>query len=191
MLPGVEEVGLLWSLKSLELLVEDVGGKLKGCIWERSRGVSSWIRFGEVSLCCLLDGVEACCREIDRRRWVLGWEEGGRKYGLEFCSNDAGRFLLCSVRDLETKIFSIIFLEGKGLSGGWNTLAKKLRGLGVVLVGGLKETRVLEVSLREKRGSKVPSREKRVETKTYVDVVKSKPGRIGDSVWLELGEREV
>ena len=36
--------------KSFEILVEDVGGKLRGCIWERSRGVSSWVRFGEASL---------------------------------------------------------------------------------------------------------------------------------------------
>ena len=49
--------------KSFELLVEDVGGKLRGCIWERCRGVSSWIRFGEVSLSQLLDGAESCCRE--------------------------------------------------------------------------------------------------------------------------------
>ena len=73
---------------------------LKGCIWER-RGISSWIRFGEVSLRCLLEGVEACCREIDNRSWVLGWEEGGRKYRLERRFNEARRFILCSVRDLE------------------------------------------------------------------------------------------
>ena len=27
--------------KSFEILVEDLGGKLKSCIWERSRGISS------------------------------------------------------------------------------------------------------------------------------------------------------
>ena len=36
--------------KSFEILVEDLGGKLKGCIWERSKDISSWIRFGEISL---------------------------------------------------------------------------------------------------------------------------------------------
>ena len=41
--------------KSFELVVEDVQGKWKGCIWERSGGVSSYIRFGEESLSCLLD----------------------------------------------------------------------------------------------------------------------------------------
>ena len=101
MLPGVEEVVLWWSPNSFEILVEDLGGKLKGCIWERSRGVSSWIRFGEASLRYLLDGVEACCKEANNRVWVIGWEEGNRKYRLERRLNEAGRFILCSVRDIE------------------------------------------------------------------------------------------
>ena len=77
------------------------------------------------------------------------------------------------------------------MSDGWNPLAERLRGLGVVPAGGLKETRVPEVPLRVKGGPKVLWREKGVETKSYADAVKSKLGRIGDSVWLEVGEREV
>ena len=61
----------------------------------------------------------------------------------------------------------------------------------MVPTGGLKETRVPEVPLRVKGGPKVLWREKGVETKSYAKVVKSKLGRIGDSVWLEVGEREV
>ena len=61
----------------------------------------------------------------------------------------------------------------------------------MVPAGGLKENRVPEVSLRVKGAPKVLWREKEVETKSYADVVKSKLGRIGDSVWLEVGEREV
>ena len=57
--------------------------------------------------------------------------------------------------------------------------------------GGLKETRVPKVPLREKGGPKVLWREKGVETNSYADVVESKPGRMGHSIWLELGEREV
>ena len=74
-----------------------------------------------------------------------------------------GSFFALSVI-LSKKKFSIIFLEEKGLSDGWNPLAKRLRGLGVVLVEGLKETRVLEVPLRVKGGPKVLWREKGVET---------------------------
>ena len=123
--------------KSFEILVEELGGKLKGCIWERSKGFSSWIRFGEASLRCILDGVEACCREVINRAWAFGWEEENRKYRLERRSNEAGRFILCLVRDIESKKFNIIFLEGKGQSLGWNSLAERLRGFGVAPLGGL------------------------------------------------------
>ena len=112
--------------KSFELQVEEVGGKLRGCMWERCRGITSWIRFGEVSLSWLLDGVEACCRDNGNRRWVLDWEEGGRKYRLEQHSNEAGRFLLHSVLDLESKRYCIIFPEGRALFGGCNILVDKL-----------------------------------------------------------------
>ena len=57
-----------------------------------------------------------CCRDRDDRSWSLVWEEEGRKYRMERRSNEAVRFLLCSVRDLEAKRFCLIFPEGKGLS---------------------------------------------------------------------------
>ena len=44
---------------------------------------------------------------------------------------------------------------------------------------------------REKGGSKVQWREKGVELKSYADAVKISPRRVGQSVWLEVGEREV
>ncbi|KAL6345756.1 hypothetical protein AAG906_017501 [Vitis piasezkii] len=164
--------------KSFELLIDDAGGKLRGCIWERC-GITSWIRFGDLSLSSLLAGVETCCRGRDDRSWSLVWEEEGRKYRLERRSNEAGRFLLCSIRDLEAKRFCLIFPEGKGLSGGWNILAKKLREVGVVPLGGLKDPLSIEVLKKEKE----------LEPRTYADVAKSKTGRLGDKVWLELGRR--
>ncbi|RVW45047.1 hypothetical protein CK203_067502 [Vitis vinifera] len=48
-----------------------------------------------------------------------------------------------------------------------------------------------EVLLREKEGSKVQWREKGVELKSYAEAVKTSPGRVGRSIWLEVGEREV
>ncbi|WJZ82789.1 hypothetical protein VitviT2T_002517 [Vitis vinifera] len=177
--------------KSFEILVEEVGGKLKGCIWERSKGFSSWIRFGEASLRYLLDGVEACCREGINRAWAFGWEEGNRKYRLECRSNEAGRFILCSVRDIESKRYSIIVPEGKGQSLGWSSLAERLRGFGVAPSGGLQVPKGQEVLLREKEGLKVQWREKGGELKSYAEAVKTSPGRVGQAVWLEVGEREV
>ena len=153
--------------KSFELWVDKVGGKLRGCIWEKCRGLTSWIRFWDASLSSLLDGVEACCRGSDDRSWSLVWEEGGRKYRLECRSNKEGRFLLCFVCDLEAKRFCLIFLEGKGLIGGWNILAEKLRETGVVPSGGLKDSLSLEVLRKEKK----------MEPRTFADVAKSKTGR--------------
>ena len=177
--------------KSFEILVEDSGGKLKGCIWERSRGIASWIRFGEASLRCLLEGVEACCREVDDQRWVIEWMEGNKKFRMERQLNKAGRFILCFVRDLEAKKCSIIFPEGKGQASGWNSLAVRLKGLGVVPSEGLKFTNVPEVSLKSKGVSKVQWKEKGVETMSFADAVKSTPKRVGESVWLEVGEEKV
>ena len=167
--------------KSFELLVDDVGGKLRRCIWERCRGLPSWIRFGDASLSSLLDGVETYCRRSDNRSWSLVWEEGGRKYRLERRSNEAGRFLLCSVHDLEAKRFCLIFLERKGFIGSWNILAEKLRETGVVPSGGLKDSQSLEVFRKENE----------LEPRTFADVAKSKTGRLGDKIWLELGRREM
>ena len=39
--------------------------------------------------------------------------------------------MFCVVRDAEDKRFSLAFLEGRGLVGGWTILASKLRSLGV------------------------------------------------------------
>ena len=165
--------------KAFELVIDEVGGKLRGCIWERCQGITSWIRFGDASLSSLLAGVESCCRDRDDRSWSLVWEEEGRKYRIERRSNEAGRFLLCSVRDLEAKRFCLIFPEGKGLSGGWNILAEKLREVGVVPFGGLKDPLSLEVLKKENE----------LEPRTFADVAKSKMGRLGDKVWLEVGRR--
>ena len=44
--------------------------------------------------------------------------EGGRQYLLELHSNIAGWVLLCTVRNVEEKRFSLVFLEGRGLVGG-------------------------------------------------------------------------
>ncbi|KAL6349008.1 hypothetical protein AAG906_033664 [Vitis piasezkii] len=165
--------------KSFELLIDEVGGKLRGCIWERCKGITSWIRFGDASLSSLLAGVESCCRGRDDRSWSLVWDEEGRKYRMERRSNEAGRFLLCSVCDLEAKRFCLIFPEGKGLFGGWNILAEKLREVGVAPFGGLKDPLSFEVLKKEKD----------LEPRTFVDVAKSKMGRLGDKVWLEVGRR--
>ena len=83
--------------KSFEISVKETGGKLRGVILERSKGCSSWIHFRHVSLECLLQGVEECCRVEIPRSFANNWEEEGRKYRLEQHTNGANCFLLCSV----------------------------------------------------------------------------------------------
>ena len=111
--------------KSFEISVEEVGVKLKGVIVEKGRGLSAWIRFGDHSLWCLLEGEEACCRDEGLERWSKGWEEGGRRFQLDRKENGAGSFLCCSVVVKEGKQFSLIFPKGRGLHGGWAVLVEK------------------------------------------------------------------
>ena len=73
--------------------------------------------------------VEAWCRGESSSRCLKVWEDGGRKFRLECRSNEAGRFILCLVLDVEAKKYCLVFPEGKGLVGGWFLLAKKLRAL--------------------------------------------------------------
>ena len=132
----VSKGGKCWfavESKTFEISIEVVRGKLRGTILERSKVFSSWIRFGEKSLSLLLEGVEAWCRGESNSRRLKVWEERGRKFRLECRSNVVGRFLLCSVRDVEAKKFCLVFLEGNGLVGGWFLMAKKLRALGVTI----------------------------------------------------------
>ena len=61
----------------------------------------------------------------------------------------------------------------------------------MVPLEGLKVTSVPEVSLKLKGVSKVLWKEKGVEMRSFADAVMTTPQRVGESVWLEVGEREV
>lgn len=69
--------GFAMESKFFETSIEEVGEKLLGKILEKSEGFSSWIKFGELSLCCLLRGVETCCRDEVGRRCNKAWVENG------------------------------------------------------------------------------------------------------------------
>ncbi|RVW54132.1 hypothetical protein CK203_092209 [Vitis vinifera] len=143
--------------KWFEIVIEELGGRLKGCIWERSRGFESWIRFGEASLRCLLEGVETCCREVDDQRWAIEW------------------------------------LEGKGQASGWNSLAVRLRGLGVTPTEGLKISNVPEFPVKPKGVLKVQWKEKGVEMKSFAEAVnRHREGReLDPSVWEVKGKLSI
>ena len=69
--------------KTFEVSVEEVRGKIRGTILERSRGFSSWIRFGVTSLRKFLEGLEECCGEERKGRLDKVWEEEGRKFKVK------------------------------------------------------------------------------------------------------------
>ena len=119
------------ELKTFEISIEEHKGKVHGKICERGPKFSSWIKFGGKGPSLLLEGVESCCGLKERIPFRKFWSEGNRDYNLELHRNRAGRFLFCVVRDAENKRFSLAFLEGRGLVGGWTILASKLRSLGV------------------------------------------------------------
>lgn len=164
--------------KAFEISIEEVSGKLRGVIVERGRGFFNWIKFGEVSLRCLLGGVEACCREEDSSVCNKVWKENWRAYKLQRCVNGAGSFILCSVYDVEAKRFNLIFPEGRGLPGGWSTLASKLRSLGVRLM----PLPVGQSSFVGKKGPMEDSRGSLMEEDSFVVKVTSSQKDIGGKV---------
>ena len=169
--------------KSFEISVE-FREKLKGIIVERSRGFTSWIRFGSLSLCCLLEGVEAYCRGELAKRFVKSWEDGDRKFKLERCANEADKFLLCFVVDSEAKKYCLVFSEGKGILGGWALLAEKLRSLGVLTRDEPKG--VFDFFRTESRVGALEGKAKN----SYADVMKSREEKIrGSSVATAVGKR--
>ena len=112
-----------FKAKSFDIEVEVKKG-LRGCIWERRKGITSWIKFGGRSLTRLLMGLEACGRASSVSGWGNVWEEEGRRYKMEKGSNQAGVFIRCLVRDSGGKSYNLMFPEGKGVVGGWRILAK-------------------------------------------------------------------
>ena len=127
--------GSVWfgvDSKSFEILVESFKRKLSRVITERGRSFSSWIRFGERGLSLLLKGWRLAVKE-GLKVFNNSWLEGRRSYKLQLRSNEVGRYLFCSVVSAEANHFVLIFPEGKGLPGGWNILAQKLRACEVKL----------------------------------------------------------
>ncbi|RVW81981.1 Protein FRIGIDA [Vitis vinifera] len=108
------------------------------------------IRFRVTSLRKCLEGLEECCREERKGRLVKVWEEEGRKFRVERRENGVGRYILCSVVDVETKRFCLVVPEGKSLLGGWAIFAEKLWDLGVVTQEEVKFEEALRVESKSK-----------------------------------------
>lgn len=70
--------------------MEDQGRKIKGIVVERSRGKVSWVCFGETGLRNLVGCLE-----------LFYWSELSRMYRVDCWKNEAGRFILVSIKDPE------------------------------------------------------------------------------------------
>ncbi|RVW75192.1 hypothetical protein CK203_061766 [Vitis vinifera] len=123
--------------KSYEITTEVAEERIKGIIVERSRGFTSWIRFGSFSLRCLLEGVEACWQGRKRCLGMVGFV--GRKTSLS------------GIASWEESKGTAAFY-GKGCTDG-------------------------EFVRKDK--------------KSYVEAVNSRGKKLGEAVWLQLGEDEV
>ena len=162
-----------------------MGRDLRESLWKGAKVLLSWIKFRNLSLCCLLEGVEACCRGVIVQGFVKSWEDGGKKFKLESHANEVGRFLLCSMVDSESKRYCLVFLEGKGILGGWVLLAEKLRFLGVLTWDEPRGTTAFYGTGRTDGESEGKAK------KSYVDVVKTGAKKLGEAVRLQLGEKDI
>lgn len=88
---------------------------------------------------------------------------------------------------MEAKRFNLIFPEGRGLLGGWSTLASKLRSLGVRLM----PLPVGQSSFVGKKGPMEDSRGSLMEEDSFVVKVASSQKDIGGKVWVQLDETGV
>ena len=118
--------------KSFEIEEVGEGRKAKVFITERSRGRSSWIRFGKEGVKILIKGMETYASGgAGRNGEGLEWKENERRYRLKLRKNERERFILCSVADLDGKWYGLSFPEGNGLRNGWYQLAEALQDLGM------------------------------------------------------------
>ena len=115
--------------KSFELKEVGEGRKTQVFITERRRGRSSWIRFGKEGVKILTKGVESFRKGAGRDRERLEWRENERRYSLKLRKNEGGRYILCSVADLDGKWHVLSFPEGNGLINGWSLLVEALQAL--------------------------------------------------------------
>ena len=116
--------------KVFEIDAEEKKGKIQVAIWEKKKGISSWVRLGSASLGFLLESLDHCIKNGKGGKWEREWKESGRSYSLLRNENKAGPFLRLGVIDLEKKRHSIIIPKGKGEKGGWVIMAEKLQQMG-------------------------------------------------------------
>ena len=159
-----------------------MGKKARVLITERRWGRMSWIRFGEEGAKILLKSVVSFRVDADKNNEGLGWCENGRRYSLEMRKNEHGRFLLCSVTDLDGKRHRLFFPEGNGLLNGWTMLENALQAMGNKEVREASEKAV-------KTFSSVKSDKQKGGLVSDVSMKLTSPGRSRqETIWVDISE---
>ena len=164
--------------KTFEINVEEKRGKIQVVIWEKKKGISSWVRLGLASLGFLLESLDHCIKDGKGGKWERDWKENGRSYSLVRNENKAGLFLRLGVVDLEKKRHSIIIPKGRGEKGGWVAMEEKLQQIGAFI--GRKEHK------QSKWGGG-----KLVLERSYTEVVKRQKNRDKNLVRMEIRKEEI
>ena len=169
--------------KSFELKEVGEGRKAQVFITERIRGRSSWIRFGKEGVKILTKGVESFRRGAGRNSEGLEWRENKRRYCLKLRKNEGGRFILCSVADLDGRWHGLSFPEGNGLINGWSMLVEALQAMGPMEVKG-------EFSKPAK--ATLPSKPEKKMEGLYHNLISAettiKEEEKQDTIWLDIRE---
>ena len=171
-------------VESKSFKIEEVGdgNKTKVIITERRWGRMLWIRFGEEGARTLLKNVVSLRTVADKNVEGLGWCENGRRYSLEMRKNFHGRFLLCSVIDLDGKRHKLFFPEGNGLLNGWTMLEGALQEMGNKEERGERRKLTKTFSI-----DKVENQKGELSPGTTMDIIN--PGRRRqETIWLDTSE---
>ena len=141
-----------------------------------------------------LMGVEACCRDFPPVRKSFEWRENERFVRLECKENDAGRFLLCSMTDVEGKKHRVVFPEGRGLLKRWSLLAKKIKGLGLKSSEEIKPVKRLATDTKKEEAKEVKEG-KNLSHKKFMswgcrgaEVAGKDCSSVDDVVWVDAGD---
>ncbi|RVW91097.1 hypothetical protein CK203_039969 [Vitis vinifera] len=164
--------------KTFEIVAEEKRGKIQVAIWEKKKGIFSWVRLGPKSLGFFLESLDHCIKDGKGGKWEREWKESGRSYSLVRNENKAGLFLKLGVVNLEKKRHSIIIPRGKGEKGGWVTIAEKLQQMGGSM--GRKEHKQPEWG-----GGKLAL------DRSYAEVVKRQKYRDKNLVRMEVRKEEI